>query len=257
MKSLSILTINSVKLLIRDKIFLPTLILGILIVLLANLASEWVLEDYRKVLFDIGDTGFTFLGSILAIFWGTKSISDSKTEGSLEVQLSGGVSRTTWLVSKYLGLVISLIFIGISLVIAWQFFMLLNDFGYMTNIQLISFGFIILTWCIMASVSVFFASFASQGTAIFSSIALWIIGLIASPVLKTLPQTASPITKQVVDAVYWGFNLQQFNIPYNLDTTINTVRESLLWSGLQGLSIILVFILTATFIFQKQDLSEK
>src|SRR5690606_34381136 len=108
-KVVSVIAWETFVLLRRDKIFVPALVISLLISVLANLASDWSVEDFEKILFDIGFFGFQMTGSLVAIFWGAKIISDSRQEGSLEVQLAAPISRGSWIIGKYAGLCLCLV----------------------------------------------------------------------------------------------------------------------------------------------------
>ncbi len=53
-RTLSVISWETFVLLRRDKVFVPALVASLLISAFANLASDWSVEDFTKILFDIG-----------------------------------------------------------------------------------------------------------------------------------------------------------------------------------------------------------
>ena len=256
MMNLTTIALDSFLLLRRDKIFLPAAVGGLGIAILANLASDWSIEGFIKILFDIGTFGYHFIGSIVAIFWGTKLIADAKSEGAIEVQLASPIPRPIWIIGKYLGLVISLVFLGIILLAIWQGIMLINDFGMMTLNQLATFMYLSLAWMVLGAVSIFFSTFSGQATALFSSFSVWIVGLVISLINGTLPPDSPQFTKSVIGffATFW--NLQRFNFSDKIGVEgIELSSNELFWSAAYGIALIVVFIFSAGLIFRNRDLT--
>src|SRR5271169_3241497 len=104
LRAIRVIALETFLLLRRDRIFAPALVLGLAACALALLASDWSIEDFSKILYDVGYFGFQITGGLVALVWGTKTVGDSRQEGSLEVQLAAPISRFTWLIGKYLGL---------------------------------------------------------------------------------------------------------------------------------------------------------
>ncbi|MEY4630456.1 MAG: hypothetical protein RIQ81_576 [Pseudomonadota bacterium] len=212
MRAISLVTIESFLLLRRDKIFLPAAIAGGFIAMFANIASEWGIEEFSKILFDIGAFGFHLTGSLVAIFWGTKTVSEARADGSLEIQLAAPISRVAWLTGKYLGLVFALTLLWLMLVAFWQLLMLANDFGAMSRPQLIFFSFQLLEWCLVGALSLFFSTFAGVTIAMFASITTWLVGLVTMPVYQALPPGVDRVTGVIVKALAQIWDLRQFNL---------------------------------------------
>jgi ABC-type transport system involved in multi-copper enzyme maturation permease subunit len=254
MKGLLTVTRDSFLLLRRDKIFVPAAIGGALITIFAILAGDWTIEDWAKVQFDIGTFGFNLIGSLVAIFWSTKSVADARVEGSLEVQIATPISRSTWLLGKYLGLVLSLTLLAAILLFLWQSLMLLNGTALMTRNQGLTFAYLYLGWCVLGSVGIFFASFCGQATSLFSSMCAWLIGLAIPYVVTALSPQTDRITRLIIERVAWAWDLQRFNLIEPLTSDAPGLQQLLQWNGLYGLALITLLLTTAMLIFRKKDL---
>lgn len=249
------ITSESFLLLRRDKIFLPALIGGFLVVVLANLASDWSIEDFSKILFDIGTFGFHLIGSIVALFWGTKSVVDSRKDGSLEVELAAPIGRSVWLGGKFAGLCLSLVFLGSLLIALWQAVMLVNNFGWMTKHQLVIFGFLSLGWIVCASIATFFATFCSTAVALFSSVCLWLVGLSTAGVKRVLAPEAPLVTRQVTKALARFWDLQQFNLSDFAAKTEFPSNQELLWRLGYGIALVLFLFTLSCVVFNERDVT--
>lgn len=254
MRGLRTVTRDSFLLLRRDRIFLPAAIGGTIIAFFAILAGDWTIEDWHKVLFDIGTFGFNIVGSLVAIFWSTKSVADARAEGSIEMQIATPVSRSTWLLGKYLGLVLCLALLAAILLPILQAIMLINQYGYLTPGQLIVFAYLFLGWCVLGSMGIFFASFCGQGTSLFSSISAWLVGLAIPYVAAALSPETDRVTRIFVERVAWAWDLQRFNLTEAIISHQPGLIALLRWNGYYGLTLIILLLTSAMLIFRRKDL---
>jgi len=238
----------------RGKIFLPALVAGIMIGFITNLASDWSVEDFRKILFDIGAFGYHITGAVVAIFWGTKIISDSRQEGAIEIRLAEPLHRGSWLVGNYLGLAAGLLSLAAVLLAVWQGLMLLNRFGWMDQNEIMVFAFLTLLWLIVGAVAIFFSSFTNSAVALFGSLCLWFVGLWTPSVAATANTDASPLATNLLNGMAWVWNLAQFNLSEQLVSKSLPPPEALLWLAVLGGSTILLLLALATAVFSRRDL---
>jgi Cu-processing system permease protein len=253
MKRMFAIIAETFLLLRRDRVFLPVAVIMIATMLFAHLASYWGTEEFQKILFDLGLAGINLTGTFVAIFWGTKLIADSKKEGSLELELAAPVSRSFWVVGRFIGLCATLIFIGMIMILAWQFFMLVNSNGWMQPKHLVIFAYQILGWVVLSSVSVCLASISAQTTAMFSCFSLWILGMVTGGIASSLsnetPVWLQELTRNV--AKIWDF--QRFNLIDFATTKTFPANDDLLLRGVYGLILALFFASLAAVLFTKKD----
>lgn len=239
----------------RDRIFFPTAIAGVLIALFAGMASDWGIEEFQKILFDVGYTGFLLVGSAVALFWGSRTVSDSTSEGSLEIPFSTPISRPSWLLGRFLGLALVLLFMGCLLVFALQVAMLIAGFGVMHARFLVMFLLVFQSWLVTAALATFFSCFSGQTVALFCSICLWYVGLVSDVVAKSLPQKTEPFVRSVVEnlATYW--NLQRFDLGYlaQYQTELPTATELIFRAG-YGFACIGCFLCMACLALSRRDI---
>lgn len=255
LRALRVISWETFILLRRDKVFVPALVISLVISAFANLASDWSVEDFTKILFDIGFFGFQMTGSLVAIFWGAKIISDSRQEGSLEVQLAAPVTRGTWIIGKYIGLCLCLFMLAIILLVIWQGLMLLNGFGWMTENQLICYAYIVLSWLVQGALAIFMASFMGQAIAMFSTLCLWLTGMASALVANTVSPESSPLTKFLVSQIARFWDFQQFNLVDQVHSATWLSNNELAYRAAYGILLILVQISLSVTIFSNRDVN--
>ncbi len=253
--SLRIVAWEAFVLMRRDRIFLPALIAALLVSGLANLASDWSVEDFTKILFDIGFAGLQLTGSLVAAFWGIAAVTDSRQEGALEVQLAAPISRTVWLLGKYLGLVLCLLLLAGLLLALWQGLMLLNGFGVMTRAQCMIFAFMVLGWLVLGALAMLLACCMRQAVALFALISLWLVGLTSSLVAHTLGSATPPLTQRFVKGLARVWDLQQFNLVEHALTPAWQPIPELAWRGAYGGLLIAALLTLACWIFNRRDIT--
>lgn len=253
LRALRVVTLESFLLLRRDRIFVPALFAALAISFFAVLAGDWSIEEFYKVLYDVGFFGFQVMGGLVALFWGIKSVSDSRQDGALEVQLALPISRPTWLLGKYFGLCLALVVLAVLALVFWQALMLITQFGPMRPQALTAFAAMVLGWLVLGALGMLLASFQRQAVATFSAVCLWITGLASTLVANTMTPDTPALLQRFVKGVARAWDLSQFNL------VKFATKESLLggaelgWRGAYGLLLISAMITGACLIFSRRD----
>jgi ABC-type transport system involved in multi-copper enzyme maturation permease subunit len=238
----------------RDKIFVPAALVGCGLLIMSGLASYWGVEEFFKILYDLGSFAWLMTGTTVAIFWGNKIIADSRQEGSLEVQLASPISRSTWLLGKFVGLTGALMLLSLIFLAGWQSIYLGYGMGWLPMRDIILFSLLSVSWVVMAAVSIFFASLASGAVALFCSIWMFVAGLITAPILQTLSPETPAATRQAVEVLAGLWNLHLFDASqYTIDKQVLSQME--LFSRLgYGAMLVGVFMSLACFFFNRRDI---
>ncbi|RYZ48341.1 MAG: hypothetical protein EOP07_25910 [Proteobacteria bacterium] len=239
----------------RDKVFLPALLIGLGLLALTGLASFWGVEEFFKILYDLGTAAYLFTGAAVAIFWGNKIVSDSKTEGSLEVQLASPIGRSVWLLGKYLGLVAALLLLAVCFLIAWQGIYFSYGMKWMNPFDLQLFGVLTISWLILAALSMMFATFATQAVALFCTIWVFVSGLISAPIMQTLSPETPEDTRKVVQFIAGIWNLNMFNISQSVSKYhIPVAPDDIGFRIGYGFMLVGLFLAIACLAFQRKDI---
>lgn len=238
----------------RDKIFLPAALIGFGLLAFSGLASYWSVEEFFKILYDLGTSSYLFTGATVAIFWGNKIIADSRQEGSLEVQLASPVSRSVWLIGKFLGLFAGLMILALIFIVAWQGIYLGYGLGWIPGKDILIFSLLTLSWMVMGAVSIFFSSLAQGAIALFCSIWMFIVGLLSAPIMQALAPDTPPVTRKAVEILAGLWNLHSFNLgSYGTSTNFIGRIEILERLG-YGCLLVGLLLSLSCFFFQRRDI---
>ena len=240
----------------RDRVFTPMLVAGIAIALFANLASGWTIEDYEKILFDIGVAGFRITGAVVAMLWGVRMITDPLQDRSIELRIAAPSARYAWIISRYTGLAMCLILMGVAFALIWQAVMFFNHFGVMTNMQSWVLGMLVAEWLALGAIGLLMGTLASFSTAIFATFGAWIAGLVAPLVAATMDPKADPTQRKLILWIADTWNFQRFNLLDQLETGAKTADMAELIPRLTwGASLLAGCLVLAAWIFQEKDLT--
>ena len=254
MRAFLAITMETFTCLRRDKVFRPVLIFGAIFMLFCWVVSEWSLEEFKKIIFDLGSFGYEMIGIAVALLWGAKIISDARSEGSIEFQLASSISRATWLLGKVCGLFISLILIGITLTLFWQVTFWAYGFPLFAPGDLSVFLLITLEWLIVAAMAMFFSTLASLPIALFSSLGLWICGIAIAPVTRTLPETVSPVTRFFLHKFTTFWDLTRLHIVDQVLENGALASRDLNLRIIYAVCLIVFFLTAATLVFRNRDM---
>lgn len=238
----------------RHKIFVPMIVVFACVCFVSTLATGLAPNEFRKVLFDVGIAGLHGAGGLIAIFWGAKAMTDSRQEGSLEVQLASPISRSTWLLGKFLGLVGALVALGLIFCALWQGVMLALGFGWMSGNELAALGFIVLVWTILAGLVIFFSSFCNLPVAVFSCLCAWGLGMSSEFLARGFPPNAPGFTQSLVTGLTRYWNLQRFNLSDALGQPAFPDTANLLWRLGHGVALVGVIMIASMALFKRRDL---
>ena len=239
----------------RDQITRAMVIAGLLITATAVLVSDWSVEEQYKVAFDVGYFGFQLVGSMMAIFLGSKSVTDSRQDGAIEWQLAAPLSRTSWLLGKYLGLALSLLGMAALLLVIWQIGLLVGGFGLLTAVQVWVFALMVLGWMVLLALAVCLGVLMRFSVALFASLGVWILGLVSAAVAATLRPETPATTRFVVNLIARIWDLQHFNLIDSLNATSAVLAAPFGTNGLYGASLVALFLTFASIAIQKGDIN--
>lgn len=252
-----VLARETVRLLARDRIFVPALVGSLVMAAFANLASDWSVEEFRKILFDIGALGFQLTGVLVGIVWGHKLFADANREGSIEVQLAAPISRTTWLLGKFTGFLCALTFLWAAMVVFWQGLMLLNNFGYMKPSEWMFMVLQLMGWYVVASIATIAGVAFSAAVSLFFSLCIWLSGIVAPAVVSAIAPDTPELSKAVATTFARFWNLQVFCRPdfATLAMTLDpTHLKSFEGSMLYGASLVFLIISISCLILARRDI---
>ena len=231
----------------REQVFYAAIGLNVFMTLFAHVIDDLAIEYSNRILNDILIFCLSFMGGMIAIFWGTQSMTFS-TNSAPHVSLTSSISRGVWVVGEFLGLSITFVCLSLLNCAVWQMILLFNGGDMLTPNELLVFPLNLLAWLVIASFSFFFSSFSGRSTALFLSLSFWLVGTI-NPILSTSAQYSHSISGKIIKFLDSYWNLQRFSISPDLMETF-PIQNTILY----GFSLILFFISATCLIVRKKDL---
>ncbi|MFK7872636.1 MAG: ABC transporter permease subunit [Oligoflexales bacterium] len=243
--------LNSIQTLKRDRIFIPALFSAIGIICIAIIASDWGFENIQQILFDIGNFGFHLTGSFVAIFWGTQLISKATQDGSSQMQLIAPIPRGLWIIGTYCGLICILFLFAILLISFWQTTIWVYAGWFLSFKQILALSLHLISWCVLGALAVCLASITSHSTALFSTICLWLIGLISPILASSIPPNTPAVSRATLQILSHAWNFQIFQLD-PLTDQINL--QHTFWKIIYAATLITGLISLSICCFQRRDL---
>ncbi|HEY6308455.1 MAG TPA: ABC transporter permease subunit, partial [Candidatus Angelobacter sp.] len=211
---LSAIAINTFREAVRDRVLYNLIIFVLLLVAGAPLLGQISIDIEQLVLINVGLSSISFFGIVIAIFIGIGLVSKEIEKKTLYTILSRPVRRWEFITGKYCGLMMTLVVNAVLMTAGFYVALLINqrqliraDAG-----LLIAIYFIILSYLMMTSITLFFSSFS---TPIFSAIfafALFAIGTFSED-LRNFAALAHGATKWFATAAAYAVpNFSSLNV---------------------------------------------
>ena len=120
MRSIIVIALNTFRENLRDKILYSLLIFAALLMGASILLGALTIAEQEKIIADMGLASINVIGVIIAIFVGIGLVSKEIERRTIYTILAKPISRSQFILGKYLGLVITL---GVNLVIMFDVFL--------------------------------------------------------------------------------------------------------------------------------------
>lgn len=197
---------------LREKIFYAVILVSFLILSFSYLLATLTIIESRKLLLDFGFAAISLSGIMIAVFIGVFAISKELEMKTIYTVLSKPVSRSSFLLGKYIGCLFILssthVFLGVvlSLVVKVAGESIPN--GFIESIFLT-----LLESSVILSVAFLFSIITSGFFAGSLSLAIFLIGRSSVSVLAMTEKASTPEVRALARGVYWIFpNLERYNI---------------------------------------------
>jgi ABC-type transport system involved in multi-copper enzyme maturation permease subunit len=163
---------------IRDKV-LYNLILFALIMILSSLAlGQLTLGNESKVIIDLGLSGISIFGMLIAIFIGISLVYKELEKRTVYALLAKPVHRHEWILGKYLGLLFTLLVniavMTVGLALAMLYTGGIQAGGYARLLPAVY--TIFLSLALITALALLFSTFSSPALSAVFTFFLWVIG---------------------------------------------------------------------------------
>lgn len=253
MRTLLALTTAGWREAIRNRVTVVVAVFAVALILLTSLVMNVTIFSLDRVVTDFGLGVMTLILVGLAIFMSVGMLSREIERRTVFLVVSRPLSRSTFVVGRYLGVVVTLsaLLVAMSLIYATQLVL------FEVPLNLAMPAAVAGLWCellVLSAMGVFFSSFSGTVTSTVSVVSLYLIGH-ASPDLYALAVKApSPALAALARAAYYVLpNLDRvdfkphaaYGAPVDLGEFLSGATAALGWATL--------FVAAATLVFQRRD----
>jgi ABC-type transport system involved in multi-copper enzyme maturation permease subunit len=156
----------------------------------------------RKILPDVGLAGIQILGLVLAIFVGTGLVNREIEKRTLLVLMAKPVSRSEFLVGKYVGLSAVLAVLVAAMGAIYIIVLEVMQIGYPKQATVIAIAFLWLLLSLMTAVAIGFGSMMSSLLATLMTVAVYCMGTLSGDLVNLGKLTENPGIRRMTQAFY-------------------------------------------------------
>lgn len=236
----------------RDRIFLPAVCAGVLLLLIASLVSQGSIERADRIFFDLSGFALELLGGLSALVWGCGLLGLEAGSVSWQGCLVAPSGRVLWVWGRFGGLAACLLLLAAGVSVVGYGLTYLCAFSVASLPLLAFFVSHCLAWLVLASVALFFSAFCGKQTALFTTFCCWLAGLLSPLAARNLPSDVNAIVKLALSSVAQIWDLTRFHVdPLKADAL---AASPLLALTLYACGLVVCFTMACALIVKHKDL---
>jgi len=253
---------------IRNRAISGVLLITALLLCFGFLLTGMIMRDVGKVAIDFALASVSLSGLLIVLFSSINMMNKDVERKTIYMILSRPISRSQYLVGKYLGLLL-LLAVAVALIgAAGCGLVLAVKLVYPVYAQNIAWGgiflallFIYVSLALLTAVSLLFFSFSTNSFTVFIlTLMVYLVGhsLATVKVLvsggTTLRLVVAPLTRMVVDVAYYLFpNLSFFDLKLQAAHALPVPAGYVAWALAYGGLYSVVAVSIACFVFSRRE----
>lgn len=239
---------------VRDRILYNLVLFVLLITAATVFLGELTAGNEARVIVNLGLTAVLFFGAFIAIFVGVGLVSKEIEKRTVYAIFSKPVSRSEFIIGKYLGLCLTLLVnvaimaVGISLALLYVGGSNLIVSS-LTAILLIYFELIILT-----SVAILFSSFSSPILSALLTFLIFVIGHFSAALKQVAESLGTTSARLFFNTLYFILpNLSFFSITTNAAHGQTPSFAYVLQAAIYAIIYVCVMLAVSSFVFSRRN----
>lgn len=251
---------------VRDRVPYSMVVFALLLIAASYLIAQLTAGQDLKIIKDLGLAALSLFGMLIAVFIGIGLVSKEVERKSVFGVITKPVTRTEFLLGKYLGLVSTLV-VNISVMTVALYAMLLYmdmttplqfqaswDTPAMDPRLLIAVVLIIAEVMLVTAIAIFFSSFSSPLLAALFTLGLWVSGHFNSDLRQLELVIDAPVLAWLTRGLYYVIpNLAPFDVKaevvHGQPISLDTVGYTLLYA----VTYIALLLAGALAVFRRRD----
>ncbi len=248
------IALNTAREVIRDRILYAILILGTILIFAVRFIAPMSVGEELRIIRDFGLSIISIFGILITLFIGTRLIYDEIERKTIYTIIPKSVKRWEFILGKYLGVILALLFVTVVLTLGFMCYMILFNLPITANIfKAILLEFIELM--LLSAFAIFFSTFSSPiGSGIFTFV-LYFIGHFTRDILVFGKLARSVFVEFIASQIYYVLpNLSYFATRTEAVHDLSVNSYYLSFSIAYGLFYVVIILSIAILIFEKKDL---
>jgi ABC-type transport system involved in multi-copper enzyme maturation permease subunit len=244
---------NTVREAIRNKLLYTLLFFAITLIATGVLISTLSYVEQERIIQDVGLAALRLFSVGIAIFVGVGLIHGEVERRTIYTILSKPVSRTEFLLGKYVGLVLttwlmlaimSAVFVAVSLLYGAPV-----DSGHaaallLTGVELL----------LMVAVATLFSAFTTPMLASLFAVGIYVVGHLSRDLYELGSQSKSASVDLLVSTLYRVLpDLESFNLTIQAVHGLEIAASEIWWPVLYGFGYATVLLMMASRLFERRD----
>ncbi len=206
------LVLNTFKEAIRDKVFYTLLLFAVLVIIVSVLLGGLSLGVNEKIIKDIGLAAISLFGVLTAVLVGISLVYKEIDRRTIYTIISKPVHRYEFLLSKYLGLCLTLL-LNVTAMTMFLFIVIWFQ-GY--SLSLVLLKAILLIFCelmLVTAIALLFSTFTSSTLSAVFTLAIYIIGHLTTDLKEIEQASRGWLSRYITNFCYYVLpNFNNFNI---------------------------------------------
>ena len=254
MSRIGYIALNTYRETVRDKVLYNLVLFALLMIASSYVLGKISVYQEVKIIKDLGLASITVFGMVIAVFIGIGLVSKEIEKRTLYSVLPKPISRTQFLLGKYLGLCLTLL-VNVT-VMGAGFFLLLFlmgepfESGLLKAIVLIQVKLMVLV-----AVAILFSTFTSPTLAGLFTGFTYIVGFYSSDLKNTDSIVESDFIPRMTGAIYYLLpNFKNFDIKAQAVAGAELPLAQIGWGAAYGLAYIGLLLIASAWIFSGRNL---
>ncbi len=252
-KKIWVITLNTFKEAVRDRILYSIVFFAFLILILSTIMDVVTIGQRAKIIQDMGLASISIFGALIAIFVGIGLVYKEIDKRTIFTIVSKPVTRYQFLLGKYFGLVLTIL---VEVLAMGTIFLALVYYtsGYINPRLFAAIGLTFLELMVICSVAVFFSSFSTPILSGMFTLGIYLIGHMTRDLYEFSAKLEGTFLAVILKILYYVFpNLDNFNIRAQVVHELPIDPKYFFYSVLYGLLYITLLLFVSSIIFTKRD----
>ncbi|MGH7233510.1 MAG: ABC transporter permease [Nitrospiraceae bacterium] len=253
MSRIGVIALNTFRENLRDKILYNLLFFALLLIGASVVLGDLTIAEQKKIVTDMGLAATNLVGVIIAVFVGIGLVSKEIERRTIYTIMARPISRTQFVLGKYLGLTLTLLVNLLTMLLVFLFTLWMSGAPiHVALLQAVELIFVELL--VITALALFFSTFSSSTLSAIMTLGLYLIGHLTTD-LKGIAEKSQSETVKAATAVlyYLSPNLEALNIKGQAAAGATVALSYQVAATAYGLLYAALLLTTACIIFQRRD----